>query len=173
MKSKKHKLLFILTGLVVLIIIIAIIFLTRFFITKKDVNDIMSIEITQSPAYLDPKFDYLIDFNSNTISLEIKDGNNISAEYYIKTYELDSAYSSKTFSEQDKVYFIKKANLYGMFRWRKLYKHNGYIADGVLITIHINYNDGSRQEICFDNAFPLTYNKMKKVFSDSFGWDIL
>lgn len=158
--KKRGKGLKIILGIFVgtIIIVCALLFI-QYYNGKKNVEDIEKIDIIRG-GYLSKTSKYIIDFNTNKVYYEIQE------KEAVCTY-------SKNFNEDKKEYFISKANLYGMFRWKEVYEPNKEVYDGRYTEIYITYTDGSYQEILCYNDYPLTYNKMKSVLNDAFGYDML
>lgn len=68
----------------------------------KNPEDIIRIEV-QTGEYLFRSYsDYTIDFKNNTLT-------------YINSNRVTR------FNDEDKKYFVNKANIYGMFHWKKIY----------------------------------------------------
>ncbi len=150
------------TALIVLLSIIVIclsLFACYYFKGKKTVNDIAKIEVITG-GYLRSTSNYTVDFISNEISCVID------KEVIIETY-------SSAIDENKKELFVSKANLYGMFQWKELYKPNETVYDGQYTEIYITYSDGSNQEILCSNEYPITYDKMQEVFYEAFGYNML
>lgn len=158
--KKEHK---ISKRIIVIVIsslcIILVVILFLHFKDRKDVNDIEKIEVTTG-GYLLSTANYTIDFISDEIHYLIED------KGMVKT---DSA----RLDENDKEFFVSKANLYGMFHWKESYKPDEDIYDGKYTEIYITYTDGSSQEILCSNDYPATYEKMQEVFYEAFGYNVL
>lgn len=157
MENRKKKIRIALAIFIGILMIIAIIFLILYHNGKKDADDIVRIEV-ETGGYMLKEWNYVIDFNTNTMLHSVQDS------------EKNKSFSSK-FTEQEKIDFVKSANLYGFFQWKEEYFADIY--DGRYVEIYITYTDGSCQEILCSNAYPFTYDKMKEVFVETFGYDIL
>lgn len=120
----------------------------------KNPEDIIRIEV-QTGEYLFRSYsDYTIDFKNNTLT-------------YINSNRVTR------FNDEDKKYFVNKANIYGMFHWKEKYIPRGNVYDGSYTNIDIIYNDGSCYTIYCHIKRPLTYDKMREVFIESFGYYII
>lgn len=155
MKKKKKVVISIVS--VVLIIAVIILFMVQYFICKKDIDDIETIKIDTS-GYLSPTCECEINFTNNSLVYKTIDYG-----------EIETFYAE--FTDKDAEYFIKKANFYGFFNWKKSYENNVY--DGYGATICIKFTDGSVQETHCYAKFPFTYDRMAEVFYETFGYNIL
>lgn len=156
-RSKKFKIIFAI--LIGIFMIISTLFLVLYYKEKKEVDDIEKIEILTG-GYLLETSSYTIDFNTNKVYCNIQDEDIVHSV-------------SSDFDDDNKELFVSKANLYGMFYWKELYKPTEDIYDGKYTEIYITYSDGSYQEILCSNDYPLTYDKMKEVFCEAFGYNML
>lgn len=144
----------------IIIVTIFLFFMVQYFIYKKDIDDIETINISKS-GYLLSTCMCEIDFLNNSFMYETIG--------YSENDESKTIY--KKFTNKDEEFFMKKANLYGFFCWKESYDSNVY--DGKGVTICIKFTDGSVQEIHCYAKFPLTYDLMADVFYETFGYHIL
>lgn len=137
------------------IIISLLLGIALFYISDwKKPEDIVRIEVN-SGEYLFQKFyDYTIDVENNTLT-------------YVNENRITS------FNDDEKKDFVRKANIYGMFSWKEEYTPKGSVCDGNYTSIYITYNDGSCQKIHCYIEHPLTYDKMREVFLETFGYHII
>lgn len=160
MKIKKRKMM--LAVVIFIVIATTAAFIVRYSINKKavDVKDIVRIEIDESggsSGYTALRQHHEIDFESNTAVTHIENPNADPKQSDSKT----------TFTEKDKEYFIKYANYYGFFNWKESYTCDYYDMSGT--NICITFKNGAQKNINCYGKFPLTYDKMKKVFEKAFG----
>ena len=145
---KKRK---ILIRLFSIIIIIIFLFTIQYFIHKKDIKDIENIEIKLNCGYLSPTYTYRFNFLNNSIMHKTED------------YDEDETFYTE-FTDKNAKYFVKKANLYGFFNWKKSYKTKNGGHDLPYTYISIIYKNDGIQIIDCDNAYPPNYDKMAEVF---------
>ncbi len=161
--KKKKKIIII---LLIIIILILTIFTIRYFayknVTNINVSDIENMEISVNYGYL--SYTYTHEFNfSNNSAIRKKEATNWDDD--------DETFNIK-FTDKDAEYFVKKANLYGFFKWEKSYINNN-VYDGKWANIFIKFKDGSVQETYCYADFPPNYDKMAEVFYEAFGYNIL
>ncbi|MDE6833126.1 MAG: hypothetical protein K2J39_02595 [Ruminococcus sp.] len=114
-------------------------------------SDIDRIEIEHGDYYFNSYYGYIIDFNENTLTA--------TEEGQIKRVT--------HFREEDKENFVRKANMYDFFLWKKSYvKLN--VHDGGYVYFLTTYNDGSQHETNCDNAYPPTYRAMWDSYIEIF-----
>ena len=148
----------------IIIILIFTIFTIRYFTYKKNIDDIKIIEISKYDGFECPVREYVIDFTKNLITYNYT---------YLNQTNDDNQFSSENFSKEDSKYFIKKANLYGFFNWKKSYKTKNGGHDLPYTYISIIYKNDDIQIIDCDNVYPFTYDLMADVFYEAFGYNIL
>ncbi|MCM1316412.1 MAG: hypothetical protein NC244_13695 [Alistipes senegalensis] len=164
MKKKKIS---VFTISLILIIIIASLFVIKYFIYNKNsndienisLNDIENIEIVVGGGYPPVTYRYKISFSNNSI-LHKRDDDDNSETFYTE------------FTNEDSEFFIKQANLYGFFQWNELYETPN-VEDGIRVGIYTTFKDGSVQETHCYEAFPPNYDKMAEVFHEAFGYYML
>lgn len=151
----------------VICLITVLFFAVLYFIHKNDtsdtenvriveLNEIESIEIDKVCYYPHAEYRYFIDFSENSVLHETKDDDKSETFY-------------DTFTDEQAENFVKRANLYDFFSWEESY-YNPNVHDGKGVDIFINFKDGSVKEIHCFNKFPLTYDVMRGVFYDAFGY---
>ena len=86
----------------IIIILIFTIFTIRYFIYKKNINDIKKIEVSTYKGYLSPSNEYIIDFDKNLVTYNYT---------YFNQPNEDNQYSSRNFTKEDAEYFIEKATI--------------------------------------------------------------
>lgn len=115
----------------------------------KNPEDIIRIEVQTGEYLFRSHSDYRIDFKNNTLT-------------YINSNRVTC------FNDNDKKYFVNKANIYGMFHWKEKYIPRGDVHDGNYTKINIIYNDGSQHETTCANDYPPTYEGMQIALRELF-----
>lgn len=160
MKKNKKIIVFIILSIIILIFIM---FSIRYFTSKKSIDDIKIIEISNYSGYSTQSNKYIIDFGKNLVTYNCT---------YLNNSE-NNQYSSRNFTKEDAEYFIEKANLYGFFNWKKSYKTKNRSYDLPYTYIRIIYKNDDIQIIDCDNVYPSNYDEMAEVFHEAFGYYIL
>lgn len=151
-------------SIIFLIIIIPVIFATRYFIPKKSIDDIKIIEVSKYSGFGCPVREYVIDFDKNLVTYNYT---------YLNRTNNDNQFSSGNFSKEDAEYFLEQANSCRFFNWKKSYKTRHGGNDLPYTCIRIIYKNGDIQIIKCDNAYPHNYDQMAEVFYEAFGYNIL
>ena len=156
---KKSKKLTILKVILSVIIVIISLFTIRYFVYKKDIDDIESIEIIEEGGYPLSYYRHEIDFLNKLILHEVD------------TYDKNETFYTK-FTDEQVESFVKRANLYDFFNWQESYERKN-VDDGKYVGIYIKFKDGSVKETHCYERFPLTYDIMAGVFEETFGYNML
>ncbi|MDE5557780.1 MAG: hypothetical protein K2J32_08865 [Ruminococcus sp.] len=152
----KTKLKFIIPALISIVLIV---FAVWYISGWKSPSDIVSIKVSSEAPYFQVHYEYFIDFSENTLTYnDLK----------------DDLKKITTFSDENKENFVHQASMYGFFNWKKSYLKNVSMNDSTMKDICITYSDGTEQEICFQQPnVPLTYEIMREVFNETFGYYII
>lgn len=151
-------------SIIFLIIIISVIFVIRYFTYEKSVDDIKIIEVSKYSGFECPVREYIIDFEENLVTYSYT---------YLNQTNDDNQFSSENFKKEDAEYFVKQANSYRFFNWKKSYKTKNGGHDLPYTYIRIIYKNDDIKIIDCDNAYPPNYDEMAEVFHEAFGYNIL